>query len=1737
MPSDQDAPLVLRLQLVRSDDPAEPYAPLRGQRYHVGWEDVHDHQASFGEGGYENAILQALQDFRALELDEDRAAFLGDQLRAFLGERWNAQELRLKEARASGRPILLTIATQAQELLAIPWEMLRLKHEPGPLALWPKALVCYELLGTTSARPWKDPLPEGGRILFAWAGDSELGRELRVPHDAYVQLLQKHARAGFVGFSVRQDVLEHATLPALQERLAQAREEGRPYAILHVLCHGGVSESGGYSPAAGLLLKSTQGTGYALVGPAALHATLAPHADALQTVVLSVCHSAGASIVPSRLGSLALAVHEAGVPSVVASRTELSKRGALTLADTLYHALFVELCSLETALMKARAALARQAVESPGRPVERQEYASLQVFRRCTPQDSDLRPIVFKPYRGLSSFEPAHRRFFFGREAEASELLAKIELLEVDPTRPRVLLVAGGSGTGKSSLIRAGVLPALEARGGWQMLELRPTAILRTPAAVTDPRQTGPQPKATSPLEGQANSSAADEVLSLLNTLESRPQKSGMIYIDALEEAFTRLNDAQRRAFGIRLGTLARAPGASWVVLCTLRLDYSSELGKLLLEDSGQQRFGALIGQPQHWMVLRELGAEQQERMIHAPASRVGLELDPTVALKLKQDLRDAPEAMPLLEHALEHLWLHRTGNRLAGSADFRARGLMGLLEQTAEHCVAALRAQDEQAGGGLRLKQLRRVLLALVDFRGDIRVATRRAAAREELEGASEQEDEALHVVLFELERHRLVVSLTEESQAENGSPGHSGEILLAHEALVRCWKLLASWLHAHAALMPMRVQLRDEARLWTGAGAPRTPEYLRLRGERLRSAEEGLASGTLDLTVSERAYLQACRTYEAEDLRRELERRVTQKRLNQLIRVAGVAYVGLLLLGAVATWLYWNAKTLRQQASDLNWVRWAQERRETDPFNAALGLLQVKDFPGTLGWRQLASNLLDQPIPYQRFDTGLSLVEAVASPKGSPILLKDAEGVIRLWSAEVPSEPRTLAHSTRDSEGRTSCSRVCFSPRGDRFAIATSDGVELWSERGTQEVSLRGAQGCPEALSFSPDGKHVLVHAADKRLQVWAVQRPEAPLALPAALHDPITSAHFSTDGHWLITGHRLPDTRGEVLALSLQPPPADGPALVQRLLASSSPVLAVGVSRGRLAALLENGEVSCLELEPDTGVELQAAPPRSCWQVPTECRTDLTDAGPLPSLVLSPTGTTLAALSGAGCLAFGIEDTPGHYRDAPPLGPVTEGFVPRFRAVRFTSDGRQAVVETRADAPLLVQLDPTREELSWSPLLAHQGGVISAQPVAGDRWTLTAGTDGQLMLWPQAGAFSRWQTRALGGTRDWVLRSLDGSTFALGAASAPAHIWRKDWKAPVPLIDFPSAQAAVLHPSGSQLAVLSRSHLTLYHQGTQEEYIRQPERPVEGSSLAYSPKGERLALGLEEGSAELLESQSLAIQCSRALGHSAVTALAFSPDGTRLAAGTAEGAVRILDASGASDPEACLEVRATASAASARITALHWSPEGRWLLTMTQGGGASLWSGKQGETPQTLLESTSGILLEPSFSADGRRLALATDRPMLSRLYDVTQATPQATERRYEVPPGATAPGSLAGVRLSPHGDEQVLLGADGSLWVVENDPMGVLRLEIPGRKGTPLDFGLDADGRTAWTFSDDGMLRRWPISSAALRDTLGCITRACLEPDTARGSIPEAPERLCTERPASLELWAGPPPACF
>lgn len=366
--------LLLMLEFARTEQGGDPFGfRFDTQEYLVRSEGGAFKSARFS---WDSQLLEDLERLRLPGRDPSLIQRIGQMLRRFLEPtKWTQDEVRILDAVKEGRRVMVSIRSAAAELYALPWELLVVESTGQHVGELPGVLLRYEWPDTRSI-PASGPHYSEERILVAWSAAAAA-----VPASAHIAAILKANPRDYSVFDETRDVLAHVSCGRLSSALSAATLEGHPVAILHVLAHGSVA-----GDTFGIALDGDEPHDSVVVVDAGrLRQLLAPHASTLRLVVLAACDTGNSGVLGNQLGSVAQALHRAGIAAVVASRYPLSVSGAMRLVDSLYAALLAGGCSLEHAILCARLRLAEDAAQL--------DWASLQFYARAA-DGVDTRPIA-----------------------------------------------------------------------------------------------------------------------------------------------------------------------------------------------------------------------------------------------------------------------------------------------------------------------------------------------------------------------------------------------------------------------------------------------------------------------------------------------------------------------------------------------------------------------------------------------------------------------------------------------------------------------------------------------------------------------------------------------------------------------------------------------------------------------------------------------------------------------------------------------------------------------------------------------------------------------------------------------------------------------------------------------------------------------------------------------------------------------------------------------------------------------------------------------------------------------------------------------------------------------------------------------------------------------------------------------------------------------------------------------
>jgi ABC-type glycerol-3-phosphate transport system substrate-binding protein/energy-coupling factor transporter ATP-binding protein EcfA2 len=476
------------------------------------------------------------------------------------------------------------------------------------------------------------------------------------------------------------------------------------------------------------------------------------------------------------------------------------------------------------------------------------------------------------PFKGLRPFFEADAGDFFGRDGSTQEALSR---LREDVVGSRFLAVVGPSGSGKSSLVRAGIVPALRRGGlpgsqGWFFVDLVPGA---HPFEELDDAlvriAVDPRPGVVELLERHE-----DGLMRVAEVILPPEDSELLLVIDQFEEVFTLVDDEDTRTRFLDAIVAATTDPRSRVrVVVTLRADFYDR-------PLQYKRFGELLAARTY--AVTPLSVGELERAVAGPAEAVGVGVDARLVGEVVAEVADRPGALPLLQYALTELFEERRDSTLTLEAYRELGGVSGALARRAEDLYGRLNQVGQEA--------TRQLFLRLVGLGEAGSEDTRKRVLRSELTSL-EVDRESMEAAIDTFGNRRL---LSFDRDPETRGP----TVEVAHETLLREWGRLRDWIESAREDLRMHARLSTAARDWLDAD--RGPDYL-LTGSRLEQVDQGTRTSSIRLTEQERQYLDAGLAQREAELAAERERRSREARLERRVLVRMRALVAVLAVASL--------------------------------------------------------------------------------------------------------------------------------------------------------------------------------------------------------------------------------------------------------------------------------------------------------------------------------------------------------------------------------------------------------------------------------------------------------------------------------------------------------------------------------------------------------------------------------------------------------------------------------------------------------------------------------------------------------------------------------------------------------------------------------------------------------------------------------------------------------------------
>lgn len=1148
--------------------------------------------------------------------------------------------------------------------------------------------------------------------------------------------------------------------------------------------------------------------------------------------------------------------------------------------------------------------------------------------------------LVAQPYMGLEAFEAKDAALFFGRRAETQALVDRLRTTNL-------VLVTGDSGSGKSSLVKAGLIPAFREGaladplgrpepGQWHVVDIRPGS---------DPFES--LVEGVGKAASDAGKSLADQGI-LNDWIRTRdPDKirdalrqsgpsgaSLLLVVDQFEELWTlTTDDAKRRDFLAALLALGHEGNLARRVVGTMRRDYYH----LHTDDERLRDRLAAHGNAGRFL-LGAMAPEDLRDIVEKPLLLAGESKMRAAALadEVVKDVAGEPGNLALVEMALYESWerRHENGGNLA-LAYQRLDRLEGALARAADEVF--WNPTNDPKKLTERERSIAEILFMRLVRAGDTGGGTRRPAAFAELEELAR----AVARKLAMPECRRLLV-LREHYTGENDEDTITVE--LAHEQLITQWPDYRFWLRGTATTRhnadPERAvdkrtfdRLMDAAANWSERGC--SDEDLARGGEladfqwMCRTAARYAWLSPLEREFMDRSSVAGRAA--------ELERQQQIETLHQLAKTrrqqtwgAVSAALLLLLAAGVAIWQSHAAAERLAVAQRIDSQRLMElSLQATNRGDAVTGIL--------LALQGLPSNLKDPERPlvtnmWQTLQSALSRQQEIGilyhdsmatsvafSPDGTRIATGSALGTVSVWTLKNDSDPLILGERHR------MITSLSFSPDSKKIATGSSDGTVFvrpidknehtleipvqqkrlshskWSWGGSSTYDIKLGVN---SVAFSPDGARVAIGYSDGSTRIWSVGDVGEPLLLSPHKRT-ITSVVFSHDG---------------------------------KKVAVSSDDRTVTVSRA------DNGDPLFTLSNGDSAVA---------------------------SVAFSPDSTRIATGGTDGMLRVWSADGVRELFPGRPYGQAV-------RSIAFSPDGASILSGLEDGTASILRAE---DGMPLAILGGHDAAITSVAFHVGGGLIATASEDGTARIWLTDSFGAPLILFGHDKRVNSVAYSPDGTRIVTGSDDGTARIWHSNGiDEPLVLTKGDSAITAVAYSPNNIFVATGAEDGTSrrWRADGVGESVLLGRCDCAVTSITISPDGRYVVSGLEDGTARVWDAASGGEQQLLAGHEQAVASVSISPDGTHIATASADGSARIWRVGKGGEP---IVIRDHTGRVAGSMTSVAFSPDGTQIVTGDIEGVVQLWKADGTEEPLRILKADS-LVTSVSFSSDGTRIASGFD-----------------------------------------------------------------------------------------------------------------------------------------------------------
>ena len=1212
------------------------------------------------------------------------------------------------------------------------------------------------------------------------------------------------------------------------------------------------------------------------------------------------------------------------------------------------------------------------------------------------PQDKGSQPseservIVPNPYKGLLAFHEEDSALYFGRLREIETLWKQFRDIHEHDAAVRLLPIYGPSGSGKSSLARAGLIPALgnrplpgreRARVAVLVPGTQPLQALATVLARISKNDLTPVKKIREFAEELALVNKAGQYDGLQRIANALPEIETfplVVLVDQFEEVYSLCEDAQARDALISNLLYAAGDLSQYVsVIITLRSDFLGETHK----HSTLNRLFSTQG-----FLVPAMDEAALREAIAKPAEATGQPLDEVTIQLLIEQTEGREGALPLLQFALTRIWEGMADGNPPAKTLEDIGGVGGALAGEAQRVYDSLSPPEQEIA--------RRLFLGLVQL-GEGTRDTRRRATVASLMARSDNPEQFYRVIEHFTDPGVRLMTLSAEGTEETAE--------VTHEALFDHWRQLSDWLDSSRDDIRFQRRLDEAAKYW---GVQKRPASLLWRRP------------DLDLLRSyHKRFSQQMTALQLDFFRASMSSATRQKLLQ------GTAVSSLAVLAAGMTWFGIQARRAEQRALARQLAGQAEQllNQPSVTQQEAGALLAVKSLEPLQTWKlgplKLEHKESGDVNQVLRSGLGIKLffatlnhdaaVNAVAfSADGSRVATASDDGTARVWDAHSGETLATLNHDDR-------IRAIAFSADGERVATASDDHTaRVWDVQSRGTLATLNHDDRIRAIAFSADGERVATASDDHTARVWDVQSRGT---LATLKHDArINAVAFSADGERVATASndgtaRVWDVQSDEPLVTLKHADwvnavafsADGKRVATASDDGTARVWDVQ-SRGPLVTLNHADRFRAPMAFSADGERVATASWRAMregWYL-TRFSTarvwDVQSGETLATLNHDDKVNAVAFSADGERVATASDDHTARVWDVQSGETLTTlNHDDRIRAIAFSADGSR-VVTASSSATAQVWEAQSDETLAT---LNHADEVNAVAFSADGSRVATASNDGTAWVWDVQSD----ETLAILNHADEVNAvafSADGSRVATASNDGTAWVWDVQSDEPLAILNHADeVNAVAFSADGSRVATASND-------GTARVWDVQSDEPLVTlnhagwvDAMAFSADGKRVATANWSATTLLWDASSSAtarvwdVQSRETLAtleHDArINAVAFSADGSRVATASNDGTARVWDVQ-SDEPLVTLNH-------DDGVNAVAFSADGKRVATASNDGTARVWD-VQSDEPLVTLNHDDGVNAV-AFSADGKRVATASNDGT-ARVWDVQSDEPLVT-----------------------------------------------------------------------------------------------------------------------------------------